>query len=303
VDALVLAAQSAGVPAAVASTLPELIPAPARERMIEAGVAPLQGLPEALSALSAAIRHGERRDAARRAGFESLRLPKSTPVAGPVATLHEAESKRRLAEFGIRVPVGRVVHRHQAGQAAAEIGFPVALKVLSPFLPHKSDAGGLELALRSEAEVEAAMARMDSRLASGGHGPIETVLVEEMVGDAVAELIVGVVRDGQLGLALVIGGGGILVELVRDTQRLLLPAAREDIEDALGRLAAAKLLTGYRGREPGDVSAAVDAIAAIAGFAEAHRSALVELDVNPLLVRPLGRGAVAVDALVRMAAT
>ena len=303
VDALVLAAQSAGVPAAVASTLPELIPAPARERMIEAGVAPLQGLPEALSALSAAIRHGERRDAARRAGFESLRLPKSTPVAGPVATLHEAESKRRLAEFGLRVPVGRVVHRQQAGQAAAEIGFPVALKVLSPFLPHKSDAGGLELALRSEAQVEAALARMESRLASGGHGPIETVLVEEMVGDAVAELIVGVVRDGQLGLALVIGGGGILVELVRDTQRLLLPAAHEDIEDALGRLAAAKLLTGYRGREPGDLSAAVDAIAAIAGFAEAHRSTLVELDVNPLLVRPLGRGAIAADALVRMAAT
>jgi acyl-CoA synthetase (NDP forming) len=123
-----------------------------------------------------------------------------------------------------------------------------------------------------------------------------------MVGDAVAELIVGVVRDRRLGLALVIGGGGILVELVRDTQRLLLPAARADIEDALGRLAAAKLLKGYRGRAPGDLRAAVDAIAAIAGFAEAHRSALVELDVNPLLVRPLGRGAIAVDALVRMAA-
>jgi acyl-CoA synthetase (NDP forming) len=112
---------------------------------------------------------------------------------------------------------------------------------------------------------------------------------------------VGVVRDDRLGLAMVIGGGGVLVELMKDTQRLLLPATREAIEDALARLAAGKLIAGYRGRPPGDMDAAVEAIAAIAAFAHAHRDRLAELDVNPLLVRPKGRGAVAVDALIRMA--
>ena len=301
VDALIAAAQGAAVPAAVASTLPELMPAEARARMIEAGIAPLQGLPEGLAALSAAMRHGERREAARRAGLETLRLPKIEPLAGTVTILDEAESKRRLAAFGLPVPASRAVPSGRAARAAAEVGFPVALKVLSPVLPHKSDAGGVQLGLRSSGEVEAALARMEDRLAAAGHGPIAAVLVEAMVEDAVAELIVGVVRDERLGLALVIGGGGLLVELVPDTQRLLLPASRNDIEEALGRLAAARLLAGYRGREPADREAAVDAISAIADFAEAHRGSLVELDVNPLLVRPQGRGSVAVDALVRMA--
>ena len=301
VDALITAARNAGIPAAVVSTLPELIPAEARARMIEAGIAPLQGLPEGLAAISAAMDHGERRDAARRVGFDALRLPASQPLSGTVATLDEAESKRRLAAFGLRVPAGRTIPPQGAAQAATEIGFPVALKVLAPFVPHKSDAGVVALGLRSGADIEAALARMEERLAADGRGPIAAVLVEEMVGNAVAELIVGVIRDERIGLALVIGAGGLLVELVRDTQRLLLPASREEIGEALGRLAVVKLLAGYRGREPGDRDAAIDAVAAVAAFAAAHRDSLVELDVNPLLVRPQGEGAVAVDALVRMA--
>jgi acyl-CoA synthetase (NDP forming) len=300
VDALVEAAGQAGVPAAVCSTLPELLPAAARDRLIAAGVAPLQGLPEGLAALAAAIGHGARRAEIGSSGAEALRLPRLAPPPPSPVLLDEARSKAELAAFGLEVPAARAVPVGGAAEAAAELGFPVAIKVLAPFLAHKTEAGAVALNLASAAAVEEALATMQARLSAAGAGSLQTVLVESMVTDAVAELIVGVVRDERLGLALVLGGGGVLVELARDTQRLLLPASRAEIQRALSRLAAAKLLAGYRGRPAGDLEAALDAIAAIAAFADAHRDRLVELDVNPLLVRPRGRGAVAVDALIRM---
>ncbi len=300
VDALIEASAAAGVPGAVLSTLPELIPAKARERMIAAGVAPLQGLPEGLAALAAAMRYRARRDEIGRIGGETLRLPAVLPLPASRSTLNEAQSKTLLAEFGLWSPESRAVPAAGAAEAAAAIGFPVVLKVLTPLLPHKTEAGAVAIGLGSPAEVEAALARMQASLAAAGRGEIESVLVEAMVGDAVAELIVGVVRDDRLGLALVIGGGGVLVELARDTRRLLLPASRAAVAAEVRRLAAAKLLSGYRGRPEGDLEAALDAIMAVAAFAEAYRDRLVELDVNPLLVRPRGKGALAVDALVRL---
>jgi hypothetical protein len=106
-------------------------------------------------------------------------------------------------------------------------------------------------------------------------------------------------RDPQFGLALVVGAGGILVEMVQDSAMLLLPTDRSAIERAVGGLKIARLLRGYRGRPAGDIGAVVEAVAAIAAFAEAHRGNLLELDVNPLMV--LRQGAVAVDALVVLA--
>lgn len=301
VDALIEAARGTGVAAAVASTLPELLPAEARARMIEAGVPPLQGLPEAMAAISTAMRYGERRDAIRRSGAEALRLPRLRPLLSRGTLLDEAESKRRLAAFGLAVPVGRSVPPDRAAEAAAEIGFPVVMKVLAPALAHKTEAGAVALGLSSAEEIGTALARMDSALAAAGHEPLRAVLVEAMVTDAVAELIVGVLRDERLGLALVLGGGGTLVELMKDTRRLLLPSPEAAIREAVSRLAVSRILAGYRGRPSADLDAAIAAILAIARFAEAHRDRLIELDVNPLLVRPKGCGAVAVDALIRMA--
>ena len=127
------------------------------------------------------------------------------------------------------------------------------------------------------------------------------VVVRDLVLDGVvAELIVGLHRDPQFGLVMAVGMGGTLVELVDDAALLLLPTDRASVADAIGELKVAKLLKGYRGKPPGDFDAAVDAVMAIAGFAEAHRERIVELDVNPLMVLPLGQGAVAVDALIVM---
>ena len=126
------------------------------------------------------------------------------------------------------------------------------------------------------------------------------VLVERFTPDIVAELIVGLHRDPQLGLLLTVGSGGTFVELAADSATLLLPVSEAEVRAALSGLRCAPVLEGYRGRTPADVDAAVAAILGIARFAVEHRDRLEELDVNPLGVRARGRGAVALDALIRM---
>jgi acetyl-CoA synthetase len=114
-------------------------------------------------------------------------------------------------------------------------------------------------------------------------------------------LLVGVQRDPQFGLTLTLGAGGVFVELLRDSVTLLLPLTRADLLQALQTLKMWPMVTGYRGRAHGDVEALLDAVQAILAFATAHADRLLELDVNPLLVLPLGQGVLAVDALIRLA--
>jgi succinyl-CoA synthetase beta subunit len=211
--------------------------------------------------------------------------------------LSEVEGKKLLAKFGVSVPESRVVAPTEAAKAASELGFPVVLKVAEPPIAHKTEAGAVAVNLKTAADVEAAMAKMTQSV--GNYlkgGKIAKVLVERMVGDVVAELIVGIQRDPQFGLALVVGAGGILVELVEDAAMLLLPTTAEEVEAAIRKLKIAKLLGGYRGKSAADIPALVKSVMAIAAFAEANRANLLELDVNPLMVR--ADGAVAVDALV-----
>ena len=134
---------------------------------------------------------------------------------------------------------------------------------------------------------------------SAANCPAETVLVEEMIGDAVCELIIGVTRDPQFGLALIVGAGGILTELLQDTATMLLPASRSDMERALKSLKIARLIHGFRGKSA-DLEAALDAIQTIARFAADHATTLEELDINPLIVLEPGKGAIAADALIRI---
>ncbi len=187
------------------------------------------------------------------------------------------------------MPDGQECSIAEAPAVAARIGFPVTLKVSSAAIAHKTEAGGVKLNLLSADEVAAA-AKSVAHLSS-------TVLVERMVRGAVAELIIGVKRDPQFGLALVIGAGGVLTELLRDSVALLLPTSRAEIERAVKRLRVWTLVEGFRGKS-GDARAVVDAIETVANFAGSYAGSLEELDVNPLLVLP--DGACAVDALIRM---
>lgn len=299
--ALMHAHRTTGVPAYVISILPELLPPQARAALAAAGVAPLQGLADGMKAIAVAAAYARNRQRLMRAPPAAL-SPLPPLAAGAVArTLDEWEGKRLLAGFGLDVPRALLcTDADDAARAAATIGFPVVAKVVSAEIAHKTEAGAVRVGLADAAAVRAAVDAM--ALAVGrrlGRTP-DRFLVEAMVEQPVAELIVGVVRHEGFGLALVIGAGGVLVELLRDTRTLLLPVDRDDIRQALDGLAVRRVLAGYRGQAPGDVDAAVDAIAAIADFAVAHRDRLVELDVNPLMVGRLGRGATAVDAVIRL---
>jgi acyl-CoA synthetase (NDP forming) len=276
--------------AALIASLPETISARIRQRCLEGGVIPMQGQREALEALSLAGGVGE---SWRLNLFPKLQLPSESPGAvGNVQTLSEADGKRALAAHGVRVPRGRVVPAAAVAETAAEIGFPVVLKAVGAQLEHKTEVGGVVLNVRSAAEAKTA----GERLAALSH----TLLVEEMVTDGVAEILIGVIVDSQFGQVLVLGAGGVLTELLADSVTLLPPWTRDSIVAGLDRLKAAPLLKGYRGKPAGDIAALVDTILGVARYASANLAELVEIDVNPVIVRPLGQGVVAVDTLIRL---
>jgi acyl-CoA synthetase (NDP forming) len=219
--------------------------------------------------------------------------PSAASPNTPIRTLPEHEGKHALAAFGIRIPRSDIVPATQAAETAEWLGFPVVIKVASTALEHKSDVGGVIVNIRTRAEAEAAANRL-TRLS-------DTLLVEEMVTGGVAEILIGMTVDPQFGQVMVLGAGGVLTELLRDTVTLLPPFTQTAIESALKRLTVWKLLAGYRGKPPADVPALVETALACGRYAEANVNTLVELDINPVIVCPEGKGAVAVDALIRLA--
>jgi acyl-CoA synthetase (NDP forming) len=284
----VRAAKHTGTKSAVMASFADTISEPVAERLMEDGVAMLAGVDAGVAAVKAAVDIGA---AWQRPPSLPLLTDPRRGTQGAVTVLDEAESKSMLARFGVPVPASRVVRTAEEAVAAAEeLGFPVVVKALG--VAHKTDVGGVRLDLRSADEVSAAVSMM-----SGLSG---SYLVERMVEEVVAEIIVGVARDEQFGPYLVIGGGGILVELMKDSASLLLPVTREQVLHALDRLQCAPLLNCFRGCPQADLNAAADVILAVAGMVEKDPSSILELDINPLMVLAEGRGAVAADALIRL---
>lgn len=293
--AFVAAQRTTGARACVVSSLPEGVPEDAGHALLAAGVAPMQGMADCVRAVVAAARIGAAQRACAADGallIDAPEAPGQDGQHGIDTVLDERAGKCELAAAGVAVPDGAVAAGpDEAAAAAVRLGFPVVAKALSPALAHKTEAGGVRLGLDSEDAVRGAVGQMARA------GLADRFLVEQMVPDAVTELLVGVRHDAQFGRALTVGAGGVLVELVRDSATLLLPAGPGDIEEALRSLRLWPVLAGYRGRAPGDVRAAVASVHAVAEHARRER--VTELDVNPLLVLPEGRGAVAADVLIR----
>ena len=284
----VRATKQTGTKGAVMATFADTIAEPVAARLMEDGVAMLAGIGAGAAAVKAAVDIGA---AWQRPAGPPLLTDPGRETQGAVTVLDEAASKSLLAQAGVPVPASRVVRSAEEAVAAAEeLGFPVVVKALG--VAHKTDVGGVRLDLRSADEVSAAVALMA--------GLSERYLVERMVEGAVAELIVGVARDPQFGPYLVVGGGGILVELMKDSASLLLPVSRDEALRAVSQLKCAPLLNGFRGCAPADVNAAADVILAVARMVENDPSSVVELDINPLLVRAVGEGAIAADALITL---
>jgi acyl-CoA synthetase (NDP forming) len=282
-NALHDAAQATGRRAGVLATLPECMPEAKAMSLASQGIVPLFGMVEALEAIAAASSFSK-----SKAPFRMSAALAVSPDQAQV--LSEFEGKQRLAAFGVAVPRGRLANNTEAAvEAALQIGFPAAVKAVGA-IAHKTDLGAVRLNL---ADAEAARAAAANLLHFTG-----TVLVEAMVRECVAELIVGVARDPVFGLYLVIGSGGILAELVGDTAILLLPVTREQIAEALGGLRVSRLLEGFRGAGAADTSAVIETILKVQNFAMAHETALAELDINPLMV--CRNGAIAADVMMRM---
>jgi acetate---CoA ligase (ADP-forming) len=280
------AAINTGARAAVVATLPECMPLDLAEELLAAGVAPMLGLDDALTAFENAAKVGEAQVSTKTRPKLSV-IPRPAIVVGMMLTEHSY--KKWLSEFGLPVPRGEECEPDEAVRVARKIGFPVVAKISSPLLAHKTEIGGVKINLNSSKDVKSAVAGFGKKT--------KYVLIEEMITGAIAELIIGVTRDPQFGLGLVVGAGGIFTELLQDSATLLLPTNRNEIETALQSLRVWKLVEGFRGNS-GDAEAVINAVEAITRFAEFHADTLEELDVNPLLVLP--DRVVAVDALVKM---
>jgi acyl-CoA synthetase (NDP forming) len=287
VAAVIAAARRTGARVAVVSTLPETLPEDRALQLSAAGIAPLSGLDDALEAVAAAAEVGALGHAPR------VSLWATQNSSGTARSLSEWDSKKCLSACGLKIPAGRLAGSIEAAVAAAtEIGFPVAVKAVGAALNHKTELGAVKLRLADVSAVHDAATQL---------APIgESLLVEEMITDSIAELIIGVNRDPVFGWYLAVGSGGTLVNLVDDTRILMLPVSRSDIMEALRTLKVAAILAGYRGQKAGDIDAAADAVLFIQSFAFTQNRRLLELEVNPLIVRSAGGGVVAVDALIRI---
>jgi acyl-CoA synthetase (NDP forming) len=218
-------------------------------------------------------------------------------AASPHKTLTEREAKAVLAAYGVPVVQEQLVQSAaEAANAARTVGFPVALKVESPDIPHKTEAGVIRLNLNTADEVRAAYdAVMNNTNKVTPQPKINGVLVQPMVPPGV-EIMVGASIDAQFGPLIVVGLGGVFVELLRDTVLALAPVTLDEAHAMLRKLKGRPLLDGFRGGEAVDLEGLAGVIVRLSEFADDHKDVIAELDVNPLI--SAGSRIIAVDALI-----
>ncbi len=212
------------------------------------------------------------------------------------SALDENAGKQLLASYGIHVPQSRVANGvADVDTVMKGLQLPVVVKVMSPDILHKSDAGGVKVNLRSAAEVKAAIEDMlDAPNIKGAR--IDGFLIEEMA-PAGHELVIGGLRDPQFGPLVMVGLGGIFVEILKDVSFRLCPIARIDAEEMLAELKGAAILKGARGTKPASMDAIIDVLLKVGGengLLLQHAADISEADINPLIVSDTA--AVAVDA-------
>jgi acetyltransferase len=252
----------------------------------ETGIPFLQGLAASLGALNRLGFYGER-----------VNRPALPPVgpAPDVKALDDAAILKALAAAGAPAPAGAAAATaEEAADLAEKIGFPVALKIDSAEILHKTEIGGVRLHLAGREEIARAFTEMtDGARRAVPDATVNGVTIQEMVSGV--EILVGCRTDPFYGPMIGVGAGGVLVELFKDVAFRLLPVTPAIIDDMLEELQSAALLDGYRGAPPSDRAALVRAICGIGEFYLQHRGWLAEIEVNPLTVLAVGGGVRAVD--------
>lgn len=276
----------AGVAAKVARPLVAFAAPEAPEalaRLAEAGV-PCFRTPEACGDAIAAV-------FGRRPG-KALAEAAARP-SGRERQLDEAEGYAVLARLGIPVAPHAVV---PAGAAASPIGYPVALKLLSAEVLHKTDLGGVVLGLSDDAAFREAVASIAERVSRAVSGLTVDWLLVQSMASGIGEVLLSVHRDADAGLVVMLAAGGILAEIHQDRSLRLGPVDRSEAMAMIAEVKALRALAGYRGRPNGDLNALADAIVALSRCGPE----IVEAEINPLIIRRQGDGVVAVDAVVRI---
>lgn len=294
-DDLIAVAPELGKPVVCIWTAGSHLAPGAYRSLNEAGVPLFHSTDLAFETMAHARRYAEFLQRRARPGADD-RGPASGLAADPGVS-----PERLLEAFGIRTPRRRLARTAaEAAAAAAELGGRVAVKVVSPDVPHKTEAGGVVLGVSGEREAGAAFERISSAVEA--HLPsarVEGVEVQEMVEGGV-EALLGVYTDEQLGPILTVGLGGIFTEVLGDVSVRPVPITRGDAEAMLDELRGKKVLEGARGRPRADREALVDSMLRLSALADALRDRRPEVDLNPVLVLPEGQGAVAVDWLFRL---
>lgn len=272
----------------------------------DANVALFRSSRRCFATLAAWRRHDELRKAppetAARSSPLGAEAAAGKALAACGARLGEREAKAVLACYGVPV-TGEILARDvdQALAAARALGYPVALKVESPDIAHKTEAGIIRLDLRDAAALRQAYGEIIAAAERVVPPPrINGVLVQPMAPKGV-ELVIGARVDPQFGPLVVVGSGGVLVELLRDSVVALAPVGPDAAAAMLRRLKGLTLLAGFRGSPPADLAAIADAVCRVSELIADHRDTIAEIDVNPLICGE--RGAVAVDALIVRADT
>ncbi len=290
------------IPAAVCSDLPENIDAKIRSILIERGITPLQGLDNGVAALANACRYGSRK-AMLLEDQRAVKLiePLLNPTTSTAILLDEWQGKQALKNAGVNVPNSLKAGEESIEKSATTVGYPVVLKAISEKLPHKTEVGAVRLNIRNQKELIESVQTMKKDVHSHTADlEIDEFLVEAMQSDIIAELLVGITRDAQFGMVMVIASGGVMVELINDKATLLLPVSNAQIIEALKSLKTFPLLEGFRGRQKADLNQLANCIASIATFAISLSDTLLEMEINPLMLTP--EGAVAADVMIRKTA-
>ena len=283
-DALSGTSEKAIVLASMADCMPKRI----IEECLSLGIAPMVGLDVCLKALNHSYKIGRAFSSNSSPDLEVLR---NSSEHKSKQQLTEYQGKQLLKKYGVTIPMGCLVENvTEAIKAAEEISFPVALKVSGAKLAHKTELNGVRLNIQNVKTLKEAcddLFKISPEL-----------LIEKMIESPICELIIGMDYDPTFGKHIIVGGGGVYVELLQDSSVLILPVSREDIRQALSNLKVFKLLEGYRGGMKGDIEAVIDSVMSVIELIRTN--AVEELDINPLLVLKGSDGVVAADTLIKL---
>ena len=283
-DAISGTGEKAIVLASIADCMPKRI----IKKCQKYGIAPMIGLDICLKALNHSYRIGL---AFENSSMQSIEILRSLSHPSKISNLTEFEGKKLLKKYDVPIPDGEIVtSTSEALMAAEKIHYPLTLKVSNADLAHKTELGAVLLDINDPIVLEKACQDLFKI------GP--SLLLEKMVQDSVTELIIGMANDPIFGKYIIIGSGGILVELFKDTIPLLFPVSREDVSLALSKLKVFPIIKGFRNNPEGDIEAIINCVMSVVKLI--NENDIIELDINPLLVLKRGNGVIAVDALIKL---